>query len=76
MNFNNIKSQAMVEHLIMQGAIEMAGIDEKGEMLYSITDKLELVNPEIYAELTEQYKHHMFQMIKQGPKSMNWRLRV
>ena len=40
-------------------------IDEKGEMLYSITDKLELVNPEIYAELTEQYKHHMFQMIKQ-----------
>jgi hypothetical protein len=76
MNFENIKSQAMVEHLIMQGAIEMAGIDEKGEMLYSITDKLELVNPEIYAELTEQYKHHMFQMIKQGPKSMNWRLRV
>jgi hypothetical protein len=76
MNFNNIKSQAMVEHLIMQGAIEMAGIDEKGEMLYSITDKLELVNPEIYAELTEQYKHHMFQMIKQGPKSMNWRIRV
>jgi hypothetical protein len=76
MNFNNIKSQAMVEHLVMQGAIEMAGIDEKGEMLYSITDKLELVNPEIYAELTEQYKHHMFQMIKQGPKSMNWRLRV
>ena len=76
MNFNNIKSQAMVEHLIMQGAIEMAGIDEKGEMLYSITDKLELVNPEIYSELTEQYKHHMFQMIKQGPKSMNWRLRV
>jgi hypothetical protein len=72
----NIKSQAMVEHLIMQGAIEMAGIDEKGEMLYSITEKLELVNPEIYAELTEQYKHHMFQMIKQGPKAMNWRLRV
>ena len=76
MNFKNIKSQAMVEHLIMQGAIEMAGIDEKGEMLYSITDKLELVNPEIYAELTEQYKYHMFQMIKQGPKAMNWRLRV
>ena len=41
----NLKGQAMVEHLIMQGAIEMAGIDEKGEMLYSITDKLELVNP-------------------------------
>jgi hypothetical protein len=72
----NPKGQAMVEHLIMQGAVEMAGIDEKGEMLYSITDKLELVNPTLYAELTDQYKHHMFQMVKQGPKSMTWRLRV
>ena len=53
MNFNSIKSQAMVKHLVMQGAIEMAGIDEKGEMLYSITDKLELVNPEICTELNE-----------------------
>lgn len=72
----NLKSQMMIEHLIIQGAIEMAGIDDKGEMLYSITDKLELVNPGLYADLTEQYKHHMLQMIKQGPKTMNWRLRV
>jgi hypothetical protein len=72
----SVKSEALVEHLIMQGAIEMAGIDDNGEMLYSITDKLEAISPEIYAELTEQYKHHMFQMIKQGPKAMNWRLRV
>lgn len=72
----NARNEALVEHLIMQGAIEMAGIDDKGEMLYSITDKLESVSPELYAELTDQYKHHMFQMIKQGPKAMNWRLRV
>jgi hypothetical protein len=72
----SIKSEALVEHLIMQGALEMAGIDDKGQMLYSITDKLEAVSPELYAELTEQYKHHIFQMVKQGPKSMTWRLRV
>lgn len=72
----NIRSEAMVEHLIMQGAIEMAGIDEKGEMLYAITDKLEQVSPTLYAELTDQYRHHMFQMIKQGPKAMNWRIRT
>jgi hypothetical protein len=71
----NARNEALVEHLIMQGAIEMAGIDNKGEMLYSITDKLEEVSPELYAELTEQYKHHMFQMIKQGPKTMTWRIR-
>lgn len=71
----NIRTEALIEHLIIQGAIEMAGIDNKGEMLYSITDKLEKVSPELYADLTEQYKHHMFQMIKQGPKTMTWRIR-
>lgn len=71
----NIRTEALIEHLIIQGAIEMAGIDNKGEMLYSITDKLEEVSPELYADLTEQYKHHMFQMIKQGPKTMTWRIR-
>ena len=34
----NIKSQALLEHLIVQGAIEMSGIDQYGEMTYSITD--------------------------------------
>jgi hypothetical protein len=71
----NARNEALVEHLIMQGAIEMAGIDNKGEMLYSITDKLEAVSPELYAELTGQYRHHMFQMIKQGPKTMTWKIR-
>ncbi len=71
----NIKNEALVEHLIMQGAIQMAGIDDRGELTYSITDKLEEVHPQLYAELTEQYKHHMFQLIKQGPKTMNWRIR-
>ena len=50
----NPKSQALLEHLIMQGAIEMAGIDNNGEMTYSITDKLQEVHPELYTELKDE----------------------
>ena len=51
----NPKSQALLEHLIVQGAIEMSGIDANGEMTYSITDKLEEVHPELYMELKDEF---------------------
>lgn len=72
----DLQKDAMVEHLIMQGAIQFAGIDDdSGEMLYSITDKLEEVNPELYDQLHEQYRDHMFELLRRGPKTMTWRLR-
>lgn len=70
-----IKNEAFLEHLIMQGALEMAGIDENGQMLYNITDKLKHVSPELYTQLEDQFKHHMFQLIDKGPKTMTWRFR-
>jgi hypothetical protein len=70
------KKEAMIEHLVMQGAIQFAGIDENtNEMLYSITDKLKEVHPELFEELSDQFEHHMFKLIEQGPKTMTWRLR-
>ena len=57
----DIKSQALLENLIMQGAIEMSGIDQSGEMTYSITDKLQEVHPELYLELKDEFEHNMFQ---------------
>ena len=72
----NPKSQALLEHLIMQGAIEMAGIDDNGEMTYSITDKLEEVHPELYVELKDEFEYNMFEMIKSGPKVMTWKIRT
>jgi hypothetical protein len=71
-----LQKQAMVEHLLIQNAIEFSGIDENtGEMLYSITDKLKVVNPELFDQLKTQYEDHMFKMIKRGPKTMTWRIR-
>jgi hypothetical protein len=72
----NLKDQAMLEHLMLQGAVEFQGIDEQtGEMLYTITDKLKEVSPGVYDQLKDQYEHHMFRLIDQGPTRMTWRLR-
>jgi hypothetical protein len=72
----SLQTDAMLEHLLLQGAVEFQGIDEQtGEMLYTITDKLKEVSPEIYSELKDQYEHHMFRLIDQGPTRMTWRLR-
>ena len=72
----NARNEALVEHLIMQGAIEMAGIDANGEMTYSITDKLEEVHPELYMELKSEFEYNMFEMIQSGPKTMTWKIRT
>ena len=72
----NVKNQALLEHLIMQGAIEMAGIDANGEMTYAITDKLQEVHPELYMELKSEFEYNMFEMIQAGPKIMTWKIRT
>ena len=70
------KSQALLDHLINQGAIQISDIDSNGEIVYAITDKLQEVHPELYLELRDEFEHNMFEMINQGPKIMNWRIRV
>jgi hypothetical protein len=70
------KSQALLDHLINQGAIQISDIDINGEIVYSITDKLQEVHPELYLELRDEFEHNMFEMINQGPKIMNWRIRT
>lgn len=74
---DDLKTEAMIEHLLLQNALEISGIDEQtGEMLYSITDRLEEVNPKLYGQLKKQYDDHMFELIDLGPKTMNWRIRI
>jgi hypothetical protein len=70
------KSQALLDHLINQGAIQISDIDSNGEMVYSITDKLQEVHPELYLELKDEFEHNMFEMINQGPRIMTWRIRA
>jgi hypothetical protein len=62
--------------LINQGAIQISDIDSNGEIVYSITDKLQEVHPELYLELKDEFEHNMFEMINQGPRIMTWRIRA
>jgi hypothetical protein len=47
-NMNSDENE-MIEKLILEGAMEVAGVDaENGELLYSFTPKIEQVMPELY----------------------------
>ena len=73
----DIRTDAMIEHLLLQNALEISSIDSNtGEMLYSITDKLKEVNPKLYEQLRKQFEQQMFELIDQGPKTMNWRINI
>lgn len=73
----SIKSEAMLEHLLLQGALEISGFDpQTGETLYSITDKLQTVSPEMYDDIRSVFISNMYEMIDQGPKIMQWRINV
>jgi hypothetical protein len=73
----DIRTEAMIEHLILQNALEISSIDNNtGEMLYSITDKLKEVNPKLYEQLRKQFEQQMFELIDQGPKTMTWRISI
>jgi hypothetical protein len=72
-----IKNQALLEHLVLQGALEISGFDmDSGETLYTITDKLKSVSPDMYEDLEQTFKYNMYQMIDAGPKIMQWRINV
>jgi hypothetical protein len=73
----DIRTEAMIEHLVLQNALEISSIDSNtGEMLYSITDKLKEVNPKLYEQLRKQFEQQMFELIDQGPKTMNWKINI
>lgn len=72
---SELKADMMIEHLLLQNAIEISGIDsDTGHVLYSITDKLKEVNPSLYARLQKDFEDHMFKLIDEGPKIMKWKL--
>ena len=45
----SLDENEMIEKLILEGAMEVAGVDtENGELLYSFTPKIQQVMPELY----------------------------
>ena len=57
----------IVERLILEGAIEVAGIDSvTGEFLFSFTDKLKEIDPEMYNGIMESFHQNVMALWEKG----------
>jgi hypothetical protein len=57
----------IVESLILQGGLEVAAIDiETGEALYTFTDKLQQINPELHSAAQNYFYLEMMNLWEKG----------
>ena len=59
-------SNDILETLILEGAVEIAGMSEKGEMLYSFTPKLQEISPELYKEISSLFYAGVMNLWQKG----------
>jgi hypothetical protein len=52
---DNLDEDAIIEALILEGAVEPAGMSEDGEMLYSFSPDLKEVSPGLYDHVTQHF---------------------
>ena len=77
MGSESLQRELLIEHLILQNAIEFAGVDEEtGDILYNITPKLKDVKPSMYYDMKRQYEEKLYGQIEAGPESIVWNLRL
>jgi hypothetical protein len=59
--------EEMIDFLILNGALEPSGIhEETGEILFSFTEKLEEVSPEIFNKLIDSFQLEILELWKKG----------
>jgi len=56
----------IIDMLILNGALEAAGVSESGEMLYNFTSKLKEVMPELYSEHMSFVNSEMMALWEKG----------
>jgi hypothetical protein len=57
----------ILEKLILEGAVEVAGIDsETGEALFTFTDRLEEIAPDIFRNLMENFHKDIMDLWADG----------
>jgi hypothetical protein len=59
--------EEMIDFLILSGALEPSGVhEETGELLFSFTEKLEEVSPEIFKKLTDSFQLEILELWEKG----------
>ena len=61
------KDQDAITHLILKGALEVAGVDSlNGELLYTITPKMKEIMPKIYEDHISQVNKQLLNLWEKG----------
>lgn len=66
------REQALIDKLILSGAVEVAGIDsDTGDFLYQFTPKLKDVSPELYNEHVNHVNGELMRLWEKGFLDIN-----
>jgi hypothetical protein len=59
-------SDELISKLILDGAVEFSGLSFDGQMLYSFTEKLEKLAPDLYAAIMSNYQADIYKLWELG----------
>jgi hypothetical protein len=63
----------LIKNLILEGALEVAGVDsENGELLYTITPKMQDVMPDMYEDHLTQVNKDILNLWEKGYVNINF----
>jgi len=63
----------LIKNLILEGALEVAGMDsENGELLYTITPKMQEVMPDMYEDHLTQVNKDILNLWEKGYVNINF----
>ena len=63
----NNSEDELIKNLILEGALEVAGVDsENGELLYSVTPKMQEVMPDMYEDHITQVNREILNLWEKG----------
>ena len=63
----------LIKNLILEGALEVAGLDsENGELLYSVTPKMQELMPDLYEDHLAQVNKDILNLWEKGYVNINF----
>lgn len=63
----------LIKNLILEGALEVAGLDsDNGELLYTITPKMQEVMPDMYEDHLKQVNKDILNLWEKGYVNINF----
>ena len=69
----NNPEDELINNLILQGALEVAGVDsENGELLYAITPKMKEVMPDIYEDHIKTVNRDLLNLWEKGYENIDF----